>query len=394
MQRIAAALALGFISLVPATLHATPADGTVERVLVARRGDTLTELLNGAGAEPTGIAGAIAALRPLFPPRGLRVGQEVAIRLDPRRDDALVAVEIEPTPGRTIHAALQDGRWQAREEAATQHRHLAIAAGAIDGGLYPAVTAAGLPPGLALSLLRALGHRVDFQRDLHPGDRFAILFERFRDDQGAMLGHGRVLQVELLLSGRRHAWWRFDTADGTEWYDEQGEALRRAFLRTPLDGARVSSGFGLRSHPMLGYSRMHRGTDFAAPSGTPVYAAADGTVAAARVERGYGRIVRLSHGDGVETRYAHLSRFARGLGTGQRVRQGDVIGRVGSTGLSTGPHLHFEIVLGGQAVDPARQPAQATRLSGDEWQAFQAARARLATALAQMGQRTEIALAD
>lgn len=393
MQRAALALAFGLLLLMPAVLHATPSQGTVERVLVVRRGDTLAELLTGAGAEPAEIAGALAALRPLFPPRGLRPGQEVAVHLDPRRDDALVAVEIEPAPGRTILAALQDGRWQAREDAAPQHRHLAIAAGTIDGGLYPAVTAAGLPPGLALSLVRALGHRVDFQRDLQPGDRFAILFERFRDDTGALLGHGRVLQVELLLSGRRHAWWRFETAEGAEWYDEQGEALRRAFLRTPLDGARISSGFGRRRHPALGFTRLHRGTDFAAPTGTPVYAAADGTVAAARTERGYGRIVRLSHG-GVETRYAHLSRFARGLRNGQRVRQGDVIGHVGSTGLSTGPHLHYEVVIAGRATDPARQPAQATRLAGAELAAYRAARARLAGAVASMGQRTEIAMAE
>lgn len=385
-------LLLWLAGAVPAA--ATPAQGTVERVLVVRRGDTLAELLGGAGAEPNEIHDALAAIRPLFPPRGLRPGQEVAIRLDPRRNDALIAVEIEPAPGRTIHAALQDGRWQAREEAAPQHRHLAIAAGAIDGGLYPAVTAAGLPPGLALSLVRALGHRVDFQRDLQPGDRFAILFERFRDDAGAVLGHGRVLQVELALSGRRHAWWRFETTEGAEWYDEQGEALRRAFLRTPLDGARISSGFGRRRHPVLGFTRLHRGTDFAAPTGTPVYAAADGTVAARRSERGYGRIVRLSHGEGVETRYAHLSRFARGLRHGQRVRQGDVIGHVGSTGLSTGPHLHYEVVIAGRATDPARQPAQATRLAGADLAAYQAARARLAGAVASMGQRTEIAMAE
>lgn len=398
-RRAATVFVFGLLCLAAVPLHAAPGQAppatTTERMLVVRPGDTLAELLAGAGVEPGEIEAAIVAIRPLFSPRALRPGQEVAIRLDPARDDALVELEIEHAPGRSIHARLRDGRWQAEEEVEPQRRHLAIVSGGVEGGLYPAVTAAGLPPALALSLIRALGHRVDFQRDLQRGDRFTVLFERFRDEAGALLRHGRVLHVELVLSGRRLAWWRHEVEDGAaDWFDERGESLSRAFLATPLDGARVSSGFGMRRHPVLGFTRMHRGTDFAAPSGTPVFAAADGTVLSARAERGYGRIVRLRHADGVETRYAHLSRFARGLAAGRRVRQGDVIGRVGSTGLSTGPHLHYEVIVAGQPTNPARHRARAVRLAGRELAAFQAARLRLSAQVAAMGQRTEIAMAE
>lgn len=368
---------------------------STERVLLVRQGDTLGELLAGAGIARAEVQRLVAALSPVFPPRALRPGHEIAIRLDPAREDALTGLEIEPAPGRTIRARLRDAQWEVEEIRAPQRRLLAMARGEVDGGLFPAMTEAGLPPGLALSLIRALGHEVDFQRELQPGDRFSVLFERFRDDEGDLLGHGRVLQAELLLSGRRLAIWRHEAADGSsDWFDAEGRSLRRAFLRTPLDGARVSSGFGMRSHPVLGYTRLHRGMDFAAPAGTPVYAAANGTVASARHEGAYGRIVRLRHAGGVETRYAHLSRIAPGIAPGRRVRQGDVIGAVGSTGLSTGPHLHYEVVVGGQPVDPARRTTRSEQLAGNELAAFRTAQRALARYAAGLGERTEIAMAE
>lgn len=392
------AVAAGLLGLLvmawPLAAGAQDATAT-ERVLLVRRGDTLGGLLTGAGVDAAEAMAAVAALAPLFPPRSLRPGQEVAILLDPSRDDALVEVEVEPARGRTIHARLRGGQWRVEETMAPQRRMLARASGTVDGGLFPAATTAGLPPGLALSLIRTLGHEVDFQRDIQPGDRFSILFERFRGGDGDLLSHGRVLHVELVLSGRRLAYWRHEARNGTaDWFDAEGRSLRRAFLRTPLDGARVSSGFGMRNHPVLGFTRIHAGIDFAAPAGTPVYAAADGTVVSARVEGAYGRIVRLRHSGSTETRYAHLSRFARGVASGRRVRQGDVIGAVGSTGLSTGPHLHFEVVIAGRHVNPGGRTGHNLRLASRDLQAFQAARRSLATYASGLGTRTEIAMAD
>lgn len=366
-----------------------------QRILVVSRGDTLAGLLDDAGVDDGEAHAAIRGLAEHFRPTTLRPGDEIAIRLQPGDPASLLEIEVEPQPGRTVRAARQDdGTWRAEETIAPRSRYLVRAEGTVDGGLFPAMTNAGLPAGLALSLIRILGHQVDFQRDLQPGDRFSVLFDRFRLTDGDVLGHGQILQATLTLSGRELTVWRYKDRQGHYgWYDSGGRSLRRSFLRTPLDGARISSRFGMRSHPVLGYNRMHRGIDFAAPSGTPIYAAADGVVVSAKRERGYGLIVRIRHAGGVETRYAHMSRFGRGIRAGRAVRQGAVIGAVGSTGMSTGPHLHYEVAVRGQAVNPARHVQPATRLAGADLNAFRARQRALERVAADLHAREEVAMA-
>jgi murein DD-endopeptidase MepM/ murein hydrolase activator NlpD len=312
IARIVAAATLVFLLVtfaVPSNSMPEPADDAspTERILVVRPGDSLAELLDDAGIDPAKAHAATTALSTVFPARKLRPGHEVAVQTSPSNDNALVALEIEPIPGRIARAQLRNGGWEAEEIVLPNRRFLVLADGTIIGGLFPSRTTAGMPAGLALALIRVLGHQIDFQRDLRPGDRFSVLFERIRAEDGDLLGHGQVLQVELVLSGKRLSFWRHVAPDGAiDWFDAEGRSLRRSFLRTPLDGARISSGFGRRTHPILGYSRMHQGTDFAAPTGTTIYAAADGTVVSARHEGAYGRMIRLRHASGAETRYAHL----------------------------------------------------------------------------------------
>ncbi len=395
MNRVLAAIGLATAALLGLLPASTARALEIERVMVVRAGDTLEAMLTGAGVDRTQAFEAVRSIAGIFPPKSLRPGQEVAIHFDPLRDDTLLELEVEPVPGRAVRARLNGERWEVEELVAPKHRLLAMAAGSTDGGLFPAATAAGLPPGLALSLVRTLSHQIDFQRDIQPGDSFVVLFERFRDSEGGVLGHGRALYVELTLSGKRLAFWRYQSKGGeADWYDEEGRSLRRSFLRTPLDGARVSSGFGLRRHPMLGFTRMHQGIDFAAPRGTQVYAAADGTVVLAGNAGGYGRMVRIRHAGGAETRYAHLSAFGRGIRAGRKVKQGDVIGRVGSTGMSTGPHLHYEVVKGGKAVNPATRTTQTVRLRGKEFAGFRAARRSLASYVVSIGPQNEITMTD
>ncbi|MBW6401072.1 peptidoglycan DD-metalloendopeptidase family protein [Roseomonas sp. HJA6] len=369
--------------------------GREERILMVGRGDTLAGLLDDAGIDSADAHAAIERLARRFRPNTLRPGDEIAIRLSAGDAPSLQEIELEPEPGRMVRVTRQeDGSWTDHEALAPRSRFLVRAEGTVDGGLFPAMTRAGLPAGMALSLIRILGHQVDFQRDLKPGDRFSILFDRFRDDDGDVLGHGQILKASLTLSGQRLEVWRYRNRDGdTGWYDDQGRSLRRSFLRTPLDGARISSGFGRRSHPVLGYNRMHQGIDFAAPSGTPVYAAGDGTIASAKREGGYGLMVRVNHPNGVQTRYAHLSRFGRSTRTGQRIRQGAVIAYVGSTGLSTGPHLHYEIAVNGRAVNPAQHVQPPVRLAGADLNAFRARQRDLRHLAARFGAVDEVALA-
>ncbi len=367
-----------------------------EQTITVATGDTLLGLLTEAGVELSEAHAALAEFTELFSPSQLRPGQELLLRLDTEEESRLVSLEISPAPGHTVSVERRGEDWHAEEARLPEHPHLAQVEAEVTGGVFPALVSAGLPPTLAYAVVRAYSHRVDFQRDLRAGDRVAVAFERMRSPDGTLLRHGRVLYAALTLSGETQEIWRHEGQEGqVGWYDAQGRPLAGGFLRTPLNGARMSSGYGMRRHPILGYNRMHRGVDFAAPTGTPVYAASDGVVQSVRTERGYGRVIRVRHGNGAMTLYAHLSRFAPGLRGGARVRQGQTIGRVGSTGMSTGPHLHYELHVNGQAVNPAtsRLPAPPA-LAGRALLNYQMARTDLNRQRARLARgTTEVALA-
>jgi len=205
------------------------------------------------------------------------------------------------------------------------------------------------------------------------------MFERFHDDSGEAVKLGNILFAALTLSGTEYRLYRHTMKDGTvDYFNQHGDSVKKALLRTPIDGAKLTSGFGARRHPILGYTRMHRGVDFGAPAGTPVMAAGDGVIEKAGINSGYGNYVAIRHNGQFKTAYAHLSRFGKGISPGRRVRQGDIIGYVGSTGLSTGPHLHYEVLQNDEQVNPTgvRLPT-GIKLKGPDLTLFAAARARL-----------------
>ncbi|TCZ53360.1 peptidoglycan DD-metalloendopeptidase family protein [Roseicella aquatilis] len=372
-----------------------PRPAVTLRTVVARRGQTIGQVLAAAGVERREAEPALSALAPLLPVHAaLQTGHPVTLRQAPE-DEALLGLSVQAQPGRTLLVTRTPAGWIAHQETDGERRHVALARGSIRENLLDDLRGAGLPESLARELVQGLAHELDFQRELRPGDSFEILFERFRAPGGGLLRDGRLLHAGFSLGGRNLSLWRHDTAAGPDWFDDTGSSLRRAFLRTPLDGARVTSGFGMRSHPVLGFTRMHQGIDFAAPRGTPVLAAADGEVVQIGWAGGYGRTVTLQHGEARTTRYAHLSTFAPGLRPGDRVRQGEVIGRVGRTGVATGNHLHYEIAEAGQPLDPARvRTRPATVLQGPDLAAFQAARDGLAVQLARLQPMQEVAAAD
>ncbi|MFZ4408709.1 MAG: peptidoglycan DD-metalloendopeptidase family protein [Paracraurococcus sp.] len=365
------------------------------RTVVARRGQTVAQVLAAAGVERRELEPAVSALATLLPPHAaLPAGHELTLR-QAAEDDALLGLTLQPRPGRTVTVTRSPGGWTAQEATEGQRRHLVLARGSIRQDLLDDLRLAGLPDSLARELVQGLAHELDFQRELRAGDSFTILFERFRNAAGDLLRDGSTLHAAVSLAGRNLSLWRFESADGPDWFDEQGRSLRRAFLRTPLDGARVTSGFGMRAHPVLGYSRQHQGIDFAAPSGTPVLAAADGEVTQIGWLSGYGRVVTLQHAEDRSTRYAHLSAFAPGLKPGDRVRQGEVIGKVGRTGLATGNHLHYEIAEAGRAIDPGRARTRpAAVLDGEALAAFLATRQGLAVQVARLQPMQEVAAAE
>jgi murein DD-endopeptidase MepM/ murein hydrolase activator NlpD len=241
-------------------------------------------------------------------------------------------------------------------------------AGTIKGSLYEAAAAEGVPYGILSDVIKAFSYDVDFQRDIQNGDRFEILYER-----GADAHDGHILYASMTLSGNVVAIYRHTDASGfADYYMANGESVRKGLLRTPVDGATISSSFGMRRNPILGFSMLHKGIDFAVVTGTPVMAAGDGIVEVAGFNGAYGRYLRIRHDDQHATAYAHLSRFAKGLHVGQRVHQGEIVCYTGVSGRSTGPHLHYEVLVDNVQVNPMKVKFRAAfKLSGDELTHFQ-----------------------
>lgn len=252
---------------------------------------------------------------------------------------------------------------------------------------------AGLPRETLGELIKAFSYDVDFQRDVKPNDKLQVLYERMYTDDGTPIKSGGIIYAAFIQRGETVELYRFKQDDGTYGYfREDGTSVKRSMLRTPMDGARISSGFGMRTHPILGYSKMHRGVDFSAPTGTPILAAGDGTVDMASRNGGYGNYVRINHGSGYSSAYGHMSKFAKGIARGAKVRQGQVIGYVGSTGLSTGPHLHYEILANNVQVNPAQARFLASdRLSGKALAAFKRQRQEASNLISSLPKATQVA---
>ncbi|HJO71281.1 MAG: peptidoglycan DD-metalloendopeptidase family protein [Rhodospirillales bacterium] len=353
------------------------------QILHIGRGDILGSLLVEAGIDADDAVAAIAALGGVFDPRRIRPGQAVAVTFAP--------VPGIPAPGRFLGFELNldfaravvvgraaSGGFTAHQHKKALTRELAAAADTIDDSLFADATRAGVPVPVLVEMVRAYSWDVDFQRDIRPGDRFEVMYERFFED-GRKVHERGVVYAQLTLSGKRLAIYRFTGDDKrTDYYDANGQSARKALMRTPIDGARLSSGFGRRKHPILGYTKMHRGLDFAAPRGTPIYAAGNGRVEVAGRNGAYGKYVRIRHNAGYSTAYAHLKGFARGMRLGKRVTQGEIIGYVGTTGRSTGPHLHYEILKGGRRANPlsVKMPS-GRKLKGVELARFDEARAAI-----------------
>ncbi len=217
--------------------------------------------------------------------------------------------------------------------------------------LYNAATNENIPPNIIVEFARIYGFQVDFQRDIRKKDKFQILYEVFFNEKNEIIETGEILFANLELSGQENSLYYFDKEGSEGHYDKNGKSVKKALMKTPINGARLSSPFGMRKHPIDGFNKMHRGTDFAAPMGTPIMASGDGVVKKAGWCGGGGNCVKIRHNSTYETVYAHMSKFARGIKSGVRVKQGQTIGYVGSTGKSTGPHLHYEVIVNGKKVN-------------------------------------------
>ena len=226
--------------------------------------------------------------------------------------------------------------------------------GKITQSLYKTANELKVQPNIIIEFARIYGFQVDFQRDIRKNDNFQIMYEVFEDDNGKVFETGNIIFADLKLSGKNNSLYYFDKKGSEGHYDENGKSVEKALMKTPINGARLSSAFGMRKHPIDGFNKMHRGTDFAAPTGTPIMASGSGVITRARWCGGGGNCIKIKHNSIYTTIYAHMKNFARGIKEGNRVKQGQIIGYVGSTGKSTGPHLHYEVVKNGKKINSQR----------------------------------------
>jgi len=384
--------------------------GIDTHVLKVAEGDTLSSLLQAAGATRDDAAAVVAAIGAVYDPRQIRQGYRLTVTLGvperavPIRAAALALPDARPdldeSSGRVRLMSLafspdvdkevvarrnDDGTYGADLVQKKLTAQLYRASGVIDESLFLSAGAAGVPDRVTSQLMFLFSYDVDFQRDIHAGDGFEVFFTRYYDEFGNPVKSGDIMFAALTLQGERKALYRYAREAGREpeYFDAAGKSIKKSLLRTPIESARVSSGFGMRKHPVLGYSKMHKGIDFAAPEGTPILASGDGVIEVAGRAGGYGNYVRIRHTADYATAYGHMQGFARGIKEGISVTQGQVIGYVGTTGMSTGPHLHYEILVDGGQVNPAGVKLDTNQpLAGDSLAAFMQAKSDIEAMMA------------
>ncbi len=246
---------------------------------------------------------------------------------------------------------MKENNFQYEEIITNLNKKLIYREGTILSSLYKSAVDLKIKPNIIIEFARIYGFQIDFQRDLRKNDTFQILYEIFEDDKKKVYETGEIIFANMIIKGQNNKLYYFDKENFEGHYDENGKSAKKALMKTPINGARLSSSFGMRKHPILGFNKMHRGTDFAAKTGTPVMASGDGTIVRSRWCGGGGYCVKIRHNSTYSTVYAHLSKFGRGIKEGKKVKQGRIIGYVGSTGLSTGPHLHYEVIENGKRIN-------------------------------------------
>ncbi|MFM9841915.1 MAG: peptidoglycan DD-metalloendopeptidase family protein [Dongiaceae bacterium] len=377
-----------------------PGDSSMMETVQVESGDTLMDLLMTAGIGRAEAHNAINALGDVFSPKDLMPGQQITLGLNLHEsinqdsvEVELASIALQPSVERDVMVERRDdGEFQAKAVERPLTTQMALASARINSSLYQAGQDAAVPLSVLSEVIKAFAYDVDFEREIHPGDSFEIVYERLEDDQGRLARTGNIRYAALTQGDQTLEIYWFEPKEGSgEFYNAKGESVRKDLLRTPLDVVRVTSGYGMRKHPILGYSKMHKGVDFAAATGTPILASGSGVVEFAGKKGGYGNFIKIRHGGQYQTAYAHLSRFAKGISKGDKVKQGQVIGYVGSTGNSTGPHLHYEVIVAGKNMNPMKLKFAGRKLDGKELRKFEAVKADIKKLRQQLVEETLVA---
>lgn len=326
-----------------------------EEVLKINTGDTMAGVLQNIGVNGADAYKIVKAMSKHYDPRSIKAGQAIQVMLEAGEQGVeLSALNMKLSAIEALSVLRDDrGRYVSEIEKKEVVLTLKAAKTTIDSSLYASAARAGIPASVVAEMIRIYSYEVDFQRDIRSGDKVEVLYEIYETEDGDFARYGSVLFADLAVAGDSMPVYRYEVKAGVgDYFHADGQSMKRTLMQTPIDGARMSSGYGMRRHPVLGYNKMHKGIDFAASRGTPIYAAGDGVIEKAGRNGGYGNYIRIRHNGSLKTAYAHMKKFAKGMKSGKRVKQGDVIGYVGTTGRSTGPHLHFEVLKKGKQVNP------------------------------------------
>ena len=318
-----------------------------------KNGDNLVNILNNLSVNEKDIKKIVKLLKNTDA-QNLIENQTLKLTIENNENFKVISnilIPVSKSRKLEIYKELKNNEFVKREIVTNLEKKIILKEGIIKSSLYRSATKENIDPNVIIEFARLYGFQVDFQRDIRKNDSFQIIYEIFVDENGKIFENGNIIYANLMLRGQLNQLYYFPKKNFDGHYDENGKSVKKALMKTPINGARLSSSFGMRKHPILGYNKMHRGTDFAAPEGTPIMASGDGVIIKAGWCGGGGNCVKIKHNKTYQTVYAHMKNFSNISIPGNRVKQGQIIGYVGSTGLSTGPHLHYEVIENGKKIN-------------------------------------------
>ena len=320
-----------------------------------KSGDSIQKILKSYKIKNKEIQNIINQYKKYGDPNRLLVGNKIGVIVEkklPEKNNSIVNFFVPITKSISIEISKdEEGTITSSKIITKLYKRKVLAENVIENNLYSSAINAKVNPETIIEFARIFGFEIDFQRDIRKNDYFKILYEKYFDENGEFIKSGSILFAHMSVNNREIILYKFGDDKNYGYFDINGKSVEKALMKTPINGARLSSSFGMRKHPILGFNKMHRGTDFAAKTGTPIMASGSGTIMLAKWCGGGGNCVKIKHNSTYETIYAHMQTFAKGIRKGRKVKQGQIIGYVGSTGMSTGPHLHYEVIINGKKVN-------------------------------------------
>ena len=335
-----------------------------------RGGDTIQNILKKYKIQNNDIQAIINQYKKYSNANQLLVGNKIDITIEKKstsKENSILKFSIPITKSTTIEIIKDSENKIVSKKVITKlYKKKILSENTISNNLYSSAEEVNLNPDTIIEFARIFGFEIDFQRDIRKNDYFKVLYEKYFDESGNFIKSGSILYAHMSVNGREISLYKFGSDKEYGYFNSNGKSVEKALMKTPINGARLSSSFGKRKHPILGFNKMHSGTDFAAKMGTPIMASGSGTIIRAKWCGGGGNCIKIKHNSTYETIYAHMKNFAKGMKVGKKVRQGEIIGYVGSTGMSTGPHLHYEVVVNGKKVNSQKLKLPSGKILKDE----------------------------